>query len=312
MLKGLFSESPSFTKLFIIIFIILLSFLIVNAVGILMSFLIFKINFLTLTGIFQNINTLDHSNVNILKFLQIIQSLGLFVIPPVIVGFLLSNNVADYLRLNIKPNAGSFILALFIMLSCMPIIEWLAELNSRLQLPSQLHYIEAWMKSSENSAEVLTKTFLNVTTTKGLFLNIFMIAVIPAIGEEFLFRGILIRLFKEWTKNKHYAIIISAAIFSLIHFQFYGFIPRMMLGVLFGYLFIWSQSIWIPVFIHFLNNATAVISSYILSKGIIKTETDKMFDTGNNFIYLTIGIITTAIFIWLFYYYNQRNKDLRE
>lgn len=309
MLKGIFAEISPTSKFFIIIFIILISFILTNVIGVVFSMLLFNINFTTLSNVLKNIDIKNHANINILKFLQILQTIGLFLIPPLIAGYLFSKNTAEFLKLNKKPKASAMLLILFIIISCLPIIEWLAQINSQLILPSQLHELEMWMKQAETNAEVTTKAFLDVSTFKGLALNIFMIGIITAIGEEFLFRGLLINLFKEWTKNKHAAVIISAIIFSIIHFQFYGFIPRMLLGVLFGYLFIWSGSIWIPIFIHFLNNGIAVMTSYMQSKGIIQTETDKMFSSSNNYIFLALGIISATIFIWLFYFYSKRNVE---
>ena len=136
--------------------------------------------------------------------------------------------------------------------------------------------IEQWMKETEENAEKFTKAFLKMETTGDLLLNMVMIALIPAIGEELLFRGVLQRLFSEWTKNAHWGVFIAAVLFSAIHIQFYGFLPRMVLGVLFGYLFIWSRSLWLPIFGHFVNNGAAVIFAYLSSKGTIAFDTDTL------------------------------------
>ena len=99
-----------------------------------------------------------------------------------------------------------------------------------------------------------------------LFYTILVIAVVPAIGEELLFRGYLQQKLVNWLSNSHTAILITAFLFSAIHFHLQGIIPRFVLGVLLGYLFYWSNSLWLPILAHFVNNAQAVIFSYPLFK----------------------------------------------
>src|SRR5690606_2422366 len=119
-----------------------------------------------------------------------------------------------------------------------------------------------WMKVQELQMEKITEKILQVTSFSGLLLNLLVIAIIPAIGEELLFRGCLQPVFHRWTKNIHIAIWITAIIFSAIHVQFYGFIPRMLMGAVFGYMLYWGRSIWLPIIAHFINNATAVIYTF--------------------------------------------------
>jgi membrane protease YdiL (CAAX protease family) len=95
-----------------------------------------------------------------------------------------------------------------------------------------------------------------------LLLNLLVIAIVPAIGEELLFRGYLQQSFSNWLSNPHVAIIVTAVLFSAIHLHFQAFLPRFILGVLLGYLFYWSGSLWLPILAHFANNAQAVIISY--------------------------------------------------
>jgi membrane protease YdiL (CAAX protease family) len=103
----------------------------------------------------------------------------------------------------------------------------------------------------------------------GLLLNLGIIAVLPALGEEFIFRGVLQTLLTKWFKNTHLAIFIAAFLFSSIHLQFYGFIPRLVLGLFFGYLFFWSKNIWLAVWAHLINNALAIILMFLGNKGNI-------------------------------------------
>ena len=121
---------------------------------------------------------------------------------------------------------------------------------------------------SVNAEDKAKEAILGLISEKGVIpfvINLFVIAIIAGITEEFLFRGALFSIIRRKIKNPHVIIWIIAAIFSAIHLQFYGFVPRMLLGALMGYLLYWTGSIWVPVFAHFLNNAIGVVSMYFIS-----------------------------------------------
>ena len=129
-----------------------------------------------------------------------------------------------------------------------------------------------------------------------ILINLVVMAVVPAIGEEFLFRGLLQRLFTSFFKNRHASIWVTAAIFSAIHMQFYGFLPRMMIGAMLGYMLVWSGSIWVPVTAHFINNALAVIFSYINTGGDLNLNPDTLGTTAEQWPASLISIVLT---IWI-------------
>jgi uncharacterized protein len=157
------------------------------------------------------------------------------------------------------------------------------------------------MKASEDNATRITEALMNMHSTGELFYNLLIIAVLPALGEEFLFRGILQKLFKEITQNIHVAIIITAVIFSAIHMQFYGFIPRMMLGILFGYLLHWTGSIWVPVFAHFINNGAAVVFAYIASRQQLPFNQDTIGTTESDLMLLVVSVVILSGFLFIFW-----------
>ena len=130
--------------------------------------------------------------------------------------------------------------------------------------------------------------------------NIFMIALLPALGEELLFRGIVQKIFTQWSKNVHLGVWISAVLFSAMHVQFYGFIPRMMLGALLGYLLVWSGSLWLPIMAHFVNNASAVIFTYLFDKQMMTVNPDKI-GTESDYTSVLISVLLTGVLLWLIY-----------
>lgn len=201
-----------------------------------------------------------------LKIVQVGSSIGMFVLPPIFLG-LVEKNAGAYLRFE-GPITGrlTMLVALLILAVAMPFIDLTGRINQEMSLPEWLSGLEQWMLEKEQQAEQLTYAFLKVESTWGLIGNLLVIAVVPAIGEELLFRGALQTIFLRWIKNPHVAIWLVAIIFSAIHMQFYGFLPRLVLGALFGYLFYWTKNLWYPILAHFLNNAAAVVLAFFMHK----------------------------------------------
>ena len=137
-----------------------------------------------------------------------------------------------------------------------------------------------------------------------LFINLIMIGLIPAIGEELVFRGVVQKIFSQWSKNVHIGIWSAAFLFSAMHMQFYGFLPRMMLGGLLGYLYVWSGSLWLPIIGHFVNNAGAVLMSYFFQRGDLKLDPDKI-GAENDFGSLIASLVLGSVIIF-FIYKNER------
>jgi len=207
----------------------------------------------------------DLSNANFLKIVQAGSSIGMFVVPALLMG-VIEKRRHRYLDFKASVNPQLWFIIIGIMFFSAPIFEQAIKLNERLVLPEALSGLENWMKAKEAELEQLTRIFLSDTTYWGLFVNLLVIAVIAAIGEEFLFRGCVQDILMRWFHNPHAAVWITAIVFSAIHLQFYGFLPRMLLGALFGYLLLWGKNIWLPVLAHFINNATAVIAAFYLQR----------------------------------------------
>ncbi len=205
------------------------------------------------------------TNAAALKVIQAGSSIGMFVMPPLLLS-VLERRRTTYLNHTTTVPPSLWLIVVALMFFAAPIIELSIQLNEAMRLPSALAGIEAWMQEQELKMERLTHLFLADTHYAGLVINLVVIAVIPAIGEEFLFRGCLQGILMRWLRNPHVAIWLCAIVFSAIHMQFYGFLPRMLLGALFGYLVFWGQNIWLAIFAHFLNNATATVSAFYLQR----------------------------------------------
>ena len=243
------------------------------------------------------------------KIGQIFQSIGMFVIPPIVIVYLSRTNVISSLSLNKNPNLLVLLLAGIVMIVGMPLIDVMSVFNSKMVFPEALGWLEDWMRQSEENVARITKIFLDVSSVSGLMLNLFMVALIPAIGEELMFRG-FIQKFIAKRLNIHIAIFISAFIFSAIHMQFFGFLPRLVMGMFFGYLLYWSGSLWLPMFAHFVNNAAAVIITYKM--GVENMSSESIVDDKTNYLYIVISsLFITASLVYIIYWFST-NKETRK
>jgi len=239
-----------------------------------------------------------------LKWLQLMQTVGTFLLPPLICACLWSegNQPFHWLKLDQKADGKLFALAIGMMICAIPAINLLADLNGRIQLPESLASIEQIFKQQEAAAAALTERFLQADHIGILLLNIGLMAVLPALAEELSFRGTLQQIlsnaqFTMHNSQTHLAIWITAFVFSAIHMQFYGFVPRMLMGAMFGYIFVWSGSLWLPIVMHFVNNGLAVIAYYVTDdKNIADT-----FGAGDTWWVGVLSLILTSLGLLIFY-----------
>ena len=261
MAYGFFYSARPFTKILLVLFLMLTSYLILFGLGILLAWPLFSVTPSEVITIMDNRDI--HEHLGLLKFLQVLYSTGLFLLPALLAGFLIEKNAWDFLQANRSVKVTLAILIVVLMIVSVPWINYLGFLNEKLSLPK---IWDEWMESIQQNDEdswALMKAYLATENVWGLLFNLFMISLIPAIGEEFLFRGTLQKIFSEWFRNGHLAVWIAAVLFSLAHYQFLGFIPRIILGALFGYIFMWTGNIWLPIIAHFVNNAVAVIYYFL-------------------------------------------------
>ncbi len=272
MIKGIFKESGVLSK--ILQLIVVLVFVLLST--------------LLIVGLVTNNDT---TNMHNLKIMQLIQSVGMFVVPPLALAFLWSEKPLHYLQLTTKLKLSSILLVVVLMGVAIPFINLITSLNQQIALPDFLAPVEAWMKNSEEQAAVLTEKMLNIHSVNELLFNIFLIAMIPALGEELFFRATIQKILTQW-RSAIWGIWIAAFVFSAIHLQFYGFFPRMLLGAFFGYLLVWSGSLWLPIIAHFTNNAIAVIFYYLKYNGYQVVDIDVIGSGETLWLGVVSGVLT--------------------
>jgi membrane protease YdiL (CAAX protease family) len=295
----LFYEIPAWNKLFIAFFVTLSCFLIFFFIALILAVPLFNLSYAEVKQYI--ISGPDLNNIKVVKFFQIFQSVGVFIIPSFILAFIFHGNYGEYLKLKNSPHVICMILAILSIIISIPVINYFSYLNSNIDLPDFMGILEDKIIDMENEANFLMESFLHTLTIKGFILNIIMICVLPSLGEELLFRGIFQQLFIEWTKNIHIGILLGAFFFSFIHFQFFGFLPRLLLGIYFGYLFAWSRTIWLPIIAHFTNNAFAVVYYYISGSNIGHSKIENLGASEEDFIFLALSIFLSFTLIFSIY-----------
>ncbi len=297
MLRGLYSELSPFSKLFLLITLVL-SFMLFSALfGILILVPFYG------SGILGILSSPDYSNATIitsLKVIQIFNMAGGLLMPALLYLWLCTPKEEKYTAFTLKISPLLVVSAIILTVVSQPFIGWTSELNSYLSLPDWLAPVEGWMKGKEKLGADITDAFLTTTTAGGLTVNLFMIVVLPAFAEEVLFRGVLAKILRDWTKSIHFAVLISAFIFAAIHLQFYGFLPRFLLGVALGYLFFWSGSLWLPIAAHFTNNFLSVMVEFLYRKGIIHTNAEN-FGMNNPLLITGFSLLALSAILYMIY-----------
>jgi len=289
-----FPDTKPGIKLFWLLFFVVLSALIFSILGLVAGKMIFHLDLSSLVAmVSQPENT---SAKSFLYFFQFVNQVGMLILPPLLFAWLFSSDSSRYLKIDRLPSLVVLLLAGISIFTILPFINWLTEINAHMTFPNAMAGIGDWMKAKEAQADQLTEVFLQVKTPGGLLLNLLIIALVPALGEELLFRGLLQRLLGEWTRNIHAGVILTAFIFSAIHLQFFGFLPRFILGLMLGYLLEITQSLWVPVFAHFANNATLVVLYYLHYNGFIAMKMEDFGSSQNYFVIAFSLLLTVGIF----------------
>jgi len=291
MSKNLSTQISGTRKLALFLFIVFSSSLIIGGLGLIVAHFITHLELSS--PILSNYNNPD--TILYMKIIQIFQAFGLFVVPPIIMAYLYRKETKNYLSFR-KTSLSFIIVSGLIIIIALPFINWLAEINQSLSLPESLKGIEQWMLQNEKAAENITRHFLQADGISTLLLNLFIMALIPAFGEEMLFRGVLQRLIIQISKNIHIGIWITAFIFSAIHMQFFTFLPRFFMGILFGYMIVWSGSIWLSITAHFINNGTAIIISYLIQKGSVNPDIETAGNGNLTALSLSVILIFSGIY----------------
>lgn len=223
------------------------------------------------------INDLTHPHiVAISRWLMLLNHIGLFIVPALIFPRLMKYEVPPFYVLDRRPPFKLLLFAIVTMALIFPLMNLIHYWNVHIDLPDSMQSIEDTLAAAEESAAMRFEV-LQRGGGMAFALNVLLVCILPAIGEELVFRGMVLKQLMKSFKNIHVAIWVGAFLFSAMHFQFYGFFPRMLYGALFGYFFIWTGTLWVPIVVHFLNNLATLTGNYLMAN---ETLAEDSLDVG--------------------------------
>lgn len=291
--SSFFRQASELTKVFIFVGILLFGMLFGSLLGIVVSMLCYGAETPVLM---QDMSSL--AGLNIARIIQVCGQLGIFIFPAFLYSVFVNERPIYDLGFRKRLDIILLLSGLLLMFVALPLTNLLAEWNESIKLPETWASFEQWMLKKETQAAILTERFMGEKSFGALFFNLIMIGLLPALGEELIFRSILQPLLSKLFKNAHFGIIVTAFLFSAIHLQFYGFLPRFVFGLFLGYFYYWSRSIWVPIVMHFFNNSAAVVVYWLHSNGYIQTEMENFGATSNIFLIIT-SILATSLLLYV-------------
>ena len=215
----------------------------------------------------------------------------------------LSNYSIKIFPINSTPVILVLLSTFFFMILNSGVIEW----NKSINFPEFMNSFETWAFNKEKELEKITMFLVSFENNWEFLFGILSIALIPGICEEYLFRGVLQKNFYLISKNIHIAVWLSALFFSALHLQFYGFFPRMLLGVLFGYIYYWSGNILYPMIAHIFNNFFSLTIFYFSQKGLLNENFEVSINSSPN---IPIGLIIISAVLFIGFMYLLRRYFL--
>jgi membrane protease YdiL (CAAX protease family) len=299
--KALYKDFPVFAQFVMLLAVAGFCLIIASIVGSLLIFLKFGVS-VDIQEIQQHIAYYP----DLLKGIQFLQLLGLFIFPSIICAKFFSDNYKEYLHAG---NPIYFPVAVWTVVSIVAVVPFLNftyHFNQQMALPEALKGLESRLQEMEQAAAQLSEVMLSVDNFGGLLFNVLLICVLTSVGEEFMFRGVLQNLFGRFIRNSHIVIWTVALLFSAFHLQFYGFVPRLLLGAYLGYLLHYTKTIWIPVLAHSVNNLFGVATYYMFRDNPQRIQEIDAIGTEATW---WLSIASLALFVFCFRQIARRSAE---
>ena len=233
------------------------------------------------------------------RFLQVFNAVGMFMIPALLFSYFQQKRWFTYSCANRLPQSIPAMLGVLVAaILIIPVAGLLLEFTKHLPWPDFLAGVEEWMHEKQAASDRVLELLTADTHLSTLLLNLLVCALVPAVCEEFFFRGSLQQFLHRWFKNAHVAIWVTGFIFSAIHLQIDGFIVRWLLGAYLGYLLVWSGSLWLPILAHFLHNALTILLQHIWT---LHGNTNEIRANTNTFLVSSISLLLLIFSIYFIY-----------
>jgi membrane protease YdiL (CAAX protease family) len=290
--KAFYKNLPVFAQFLMLLAVACFCLIIASMAGSLLIFL--KFGF---TVDIQEIQKNIMYYPDLLKGIQFLQVLGFFIFPAIICAGLFSDNYKEYLHADNPVYLPVAVWTFMSIIVVIPFLNFIYYFNQQMVLPAALSGLENRLQEMEQGAAQLTEAMLSADNFGGLIFNVVLVCVLTAIGEEFMFRGVLQNLFGRVIRNSHAVIWTVAVLFSAFHLQFYGFLPRLLLGAYMGYLLYYTKTIWMPVLAHFTNNLSGVTTYYLFQNDPQQMHAMDALGTGST---EWLSVVSLVLFVFCF------------
>ncbi len=231
------------------------------------------------------------ADVNLVRAILGVNQLFTFLLPGLLTAFIIYKR--DWIRrlyLSASPSIKNWVLGILILFCSLPLVQFTYWLNQQIPLP------QSWLEQEESTAVIL-KMIMTYGASYEVIINLLLIAVLPAIGEEIVFRGLLQKNLEWATKNAHLSIWIAAFVFSFIHMQFAGFIPRLILGAVLGYLFYFTQNLWVPIIAHLFNNGIQVLADFFYKEEMSSVDIESLDSVPGYAGFISLVLVVGLLYI---------------
>lgn len=284
---------PAWIQLMIFISMAFGIFIVISLIGVMILSSITGINVMEM-GDPANWDFDDPSLLGFIRGMLVIQFVGLFLLPSIVFAYFADSRPMEFLGLKKPVKSFYYLAGALALVVSLPLVDWLGAINREVVFPDAMR---DWLVKSEDDAARQIEFLLSRNTTSDLLINLVVVAVFAGVGEELLFRGVLQRLLIKIFKSPMAGIIVVAFVFSAIHFQFFGFLPRFVLGIVLGLIYWYSGSLWPAIIAHFVYDAVAVIAVHFNPELLTNTEAT-LFTDHISWIYAIISLLLMGAIIW--------------
>ena len=279
------------------------------AASLVLLFSLFLFMLIAVSLITQLLGSLTDNTAAILRISSVLQNVLVFILPAVATAMLSTRFPATLLAIDKFPSGKFILLSIAVLIVSIPLMNSIIDWNQNISLPDSFSQFNDYMQQLEKGAEKAVSDITGGNTVGTLIMSILIVGVFTGLGEEIFFRGGLMRLFSCIKgMSPHVAIWLTAFLFSALHMQFLGFVPRMLLGVFFGYLTFWSGSLWLPIMIHALNNSILVTTDWINNRGGSQIDVNSI-GLGDNALVLNIASIILTVIVFYALYKQSKLLD---
>ncbi|MCH8546979.1 MAG: CPBP family intramembrane metalloprotease [Cryomorphaceae bacterium] len=236
----------------------------------------------------------------LMMYLQGGSSLGLFVGGALLYGYYAEQEQSIGFNWASQSNVYTFFgvfVTLIVLLGLLPMVDLLERLNHMIVFPESLSFFETYLRERHDVLSEQIGALIHIESVSDFLLATLVLAVIPAVGEEWVFRGKLQGLLQRVTGSSHGGVWLTSLIFALFHQQFFALLPMMFLALFLSYIYAYTRSLWMVVAVHFVNNFASLLFVYF-NNGDMHQQVDLPLWSYVLSGFLLLGGIILLIFQW--------------